>query len=343
MQTITSPVPLSRSTSGWLSTGTRVPNSGVRASPPTIARVALVVGVREQRHARRDQLRARRLDQRLGPVGSFAAEAHAVHRPRALAVLELGLRDRRLEVDVPQRRRLELVGDSAGEQTEERALRDLLRERPDRRVGHRPVDRQAERAPQLFERALVALGEAQAELDEVRARDRDGLLLGGLGGRLEARVVGHRGIAAHAEVVLHAALRRQPVVVPAHRVEDLAALHAHVAGDRVRVRVGEDVPDVQRAADGRRRRVDREDPLARRRAVEGVGALALPGLAPLLLEALQRRALGHLDRLCRSGRGQGRDRSREGQCSVRSQTEQGRFSANLPKSPQKQVAFAALP
>jgi hypothetical protein len=37
-------------------------------------------------------------------------EAHAMHRPLALAILELGLRHGGAEVDVPQRRGLELVG-----------------------------------------------------------------------------------------------------------------------------------------------------------------------------------------------------------------------------------------
>src|SRR5690606_10528197 len=62
--------------------------------------------------------------------------------------------------------------------------------------------------------------------------------------------------------------------------------------------VGEHVPDVQRAADGRRRGVDREDVLARAGAVEGVGALLAPALAPALLEALE----AHLVRgLCAVG------------------------------------------
>ena len=230
--------------------------------------LALVVGVGEQRHARGDQLGAGRLDQVTAPPSGAdlrpaAPEAHAVHRARALAVLELGLGDGGLEVDVPQRRRLQLVGLAAGEQPEERALGDPLGERADRRVGHRPVDRQAEPAPQRLEHLLVALGQAQAQLDEVRPRHRHRLLLGGLGGRREVGVVGDRRVAAHAEVVLHAPLGRQAVVVPAHRVEDRLAAHPLVAGDGVGVRVGEDVPDVQRAADGRRRGVDREHPLAR--------------------------------------------------------------------------------
>ena len=177
-------MPFSGSTSGCVSTGTRVPNSGVSTSLADEIALALVIGVGEQRHARRDQLWAGRLDQGVARVSVAAigrVEAHAVHRSGALAVLELGLRDGRLEVDVPQRRRLELVGLTALEQAEERALGDPLGARPDRRVGHRPVDRQPERAPELLERLLVARRQAQAELDEVRPRHRHGLLGLGLG------------------------------------------------------------------------------------------------------------------------------------------------------------------
>ena len=52
-----------------------------------------------------------------------------------------------------------------------------------------------------------------------------------LGRRLEGRIVRQRRIAAHAEVVLHAPLGRQAVVVPAHRIEDGLAAHPLEAGD----------------------------------------------------------------------------------------------------------------
>ena len=258
--------------------------------------------MREQRNAGRDQLGTGRLDQRAGSVSR--AEADPVHGTRPLAVLELRLRDCRLEVDVPERRRLELVGLASLEQRQERALRDALGDRADRRVGHRPVDREPEGAPERFEGRLVGLGQPQAQLDEVRPRDRDRLLLRrGLRG-LEVRVVGDGRIASHAVVVLHATLGREPVVVPAHGIEDLAAAHPLVARDGVGVGVGEDVSDVKRAADRRRRSVDRVDALARRRAVERVGAVALPGRAPLALEAVQRRLLGDLCRLIGARGGQ---------------------------------------
>ncbi len=255
-------------------------------------RVALVVGVGEQGDAGGDQLRAGGLDERVRAAVD-GAEAHAMHRARALAVLELGLRDGGLEVDVPERGRLELVGLAARQQPEKGPLRDAPRERPDRRVRARPVHRQTEPAPQLLEGALVALGELEAQLDEVRARYRHGLGVGRLGRRAELRVIGNGGIALDPIVVLHAPLGGETVVVPPHRVEDLPPAHPVVARERVGVGVGEDVPDVQRAAHGGRRRVDRVDPLARRGAVEAEGALALPGLAPALLEPLEARLLGH--------------------------------------------------
>ena len=69
--------------------------------------------------------------------------------------LELGLGDRGLEGDVPEGRCLLQVGLAAGEVAQERPLADLLRLRPDRRVVLVPVDREAERAPQVLEDLLV--------------------------------------------------------------------------------------------------------------------------------------------------------------------------------------------
>src|SRR5690606_23837598 len=82
---------------------------------------------------------------------------------------------------------------------------------------------------------------------------------------------------------------------PPHRVEDRLAVHALVAGDDVGVGVGEDVSDVQAAAHGGWGSVDGVDVLPRLGAVEGVGALVLPTLGPLLLESLQRRLLRYDD------------------------------------------------
>ncbi len=70
--------------------------------------VTLVVRMRDERDARGQQLGTGRLDLDGAAVGTI--EPQAVIRPFAFAIFELGLSDRRLEVHVPQRGRLELVG-----------------------------------------------------------------------------------------------------------------------------------------------------------------------------------------------------------------------------------------
>ncbi len=75
--------------------------------------------------------------------------------------------------------------------------------------------------PQRLELALVVDGQALAQLDEVAARDRhlvgrlDVLAVRAVVRRDEARFVRQGRVAADAEVVLHAALGGQAVVVPA--------------------------------------------------------------------------------------------------------------------------------
>ncbi len=212
-------------------------------------------------------------------------------RARQLAILELRLRHGRLEVHVPQRRRFDLVRQSALQQAQKRHLRHALCALADRRVGHRPVDRQAEVFPQMLERLLVFGRQPVAELDEVRPRDRD-RLLARLLGRTEGRIVRQRRIAPDAVVVLHAALGRQPVVVPPHRIEHRLAAHPLKARDDIGVRVREHMADVQRSADGRRRRVDGEDLSARAPAIEPVDALFFPAGHPLGFEAFEGRFFG---------------------------------------------------
>ena len=248
--------------------------------------VALVARVRDQRHAGGDQLRPGGLDlDRLAAAGS--REQDAVGRARGRAVLELGLRHRGAEVDVPERRRLYRVDQVLAEEVDERALRRALGALADRRVGHRPVHGEAEPAPELFERLLVLGRQPQAELNEVLARDRN-RVVGRLRRGLEPGVVRQRGVTADAEVVLDAPLRGQPVVVPPHRVKDALPAHPLEARDQVGVAVREDVPDVEGSAHGGRRRVDRVDLVAGGRAAECVGAVALPALRPLRLYSLQR-------------------------------------------------------
>ena len=217
--------------------------------------------------------------------------------------LQLGLGDRGLEGDVPQGRRLLEVGLAAGVVAQEGALRRGLRLGADRRVVLLPVHRETERAPQRLEDLLVLLDEPLAQLDEVRAADRELALRVRLSQfrRREVGVVGQRRVAAHPEVVLHPALGRQAVVVPAHRVEHLEPAHPLEPCDQVGVRVGEDVPHVQRPRDRRGRRVDRVDLVPRLGAVEGVGVVVLPALRPGRLETLQRRLVRYDDRAARAG------------------------------------------
>ena len=106
---------------------------------------------RLDRRCRRAACSARRRDARRAPrtPGSARAgssrsrhdaatglrEPDAVVRAGLLAILQLCLRDGRAEVHVPQRGRLELIGDAALQQPQEGGLRHPLRTPVDRRVG----------------------------------------------------------------------------------------------------------------------------------------------------------------------------------------------------------------
>ena len=112
-------------------------------------------------------------------------------------------------------------------------------------------------------------------------------------GRHEVGVEGEARVAADAEVVLHPALGGQPVVVPAHRVEDRLAPHPLEAGHRVGVGVREDVADVQRARHRGRRGVDGEHPVAGGRSGRRRRCRPPPsGRRPGGLEAFQAGLLG---------------------------------------------------
>ncbi len=260
-------------------------------------RVPRVVRVRDESDARGEQLRSGGLDLDR-TLASGPREGDPVVGTRPFAVHQLGLRHRRPKVDVPEGGRGVLDQLAPEGHPEEAALGDPLRLRGDRRVGMGPVDREPERAPEVLEDLFVFLGQALAELDEVGARDRKRLLRR-LRRRHEVRVVGEPGIAADAVVVLDPALGRQAVVVPTHRIEDRLAAHPVVTSDRVGVGVGEHVPDVERAGHRRGRRVDRVHLRAGRRAVERIGAVALPPLRPRRLEALEPGLLGDTRRRAR--------------------------------------------
>ena len=202
--------------------------------------VALVIRVGHQRHTRRQQLRTGGLDE--DPLVAVV-ETDPVVGTGPFPVLELSLRHGRAERDVPQRRRLRLVGLAAGQVMQEGTLGDGPGAGVDRLIRVVPVHGQAKPAPQILERLLVLLGEPLAEFHEVAPRDRHLRLPARL--HLQVGVVVHRRFAPHPEVVLHPALGGQAVVIPAHRVEDLQAPHPLVAGDAVGVGVAENVPDVQ--------------------------------------------------------------------------------------------------
>ena len=151
------PVPLSGWARGWASTGTSTPKTGVRTVVPTSRGEAGVVGMDDDRHARRQQLRPGGVDQqpRRRTILGAAMEHQAVVGARALPVLQLGLGHRGLEVDVPEGRRLGRVGLAAGQHPQEAPLRRPLGACPDGRVVLRPVNRQPQPPPDRLERLLV--------------------------------------------------------------------------------------------------------------------------------------------------------------------------------------------
>ena len=255
--------------------------------------VALVVGVAHQGDARREELRPGRLDED-GVAAAGGPEPIAVIGAWLLPVLELGLGHGGLERDVPQRGRLGGVGLPPGQVAEERPLARTLGDGADRRVGERPVDAQADAAPQILEHLFVLGGEANAQLDEARARARDRALRVGLDGGLEGRIVGEGRVATNAVEVLHPALGGQAVVVPSHRVEDLGTGHAPEAGQAVGLHVAEHRSHVQRAAHRGGRGVDAEHFASLLGAVEPVGAVGLPPLLPARLEPVEGGLLGDL-------------------------------------------------
>src|SRR5437867_2293623 len=60
------------------------------------------------------------------------------------------------------------------------------------------------------------------------------------------------------KVILHPALGRKAVVIPSHRVKDVPTAHPVEAYYYILMRIAEYVSDVQGAADGWWRRIDRE-------------------------------------------------------------------------------------
>ena len=128
---------------------------------PQQAGEAAVVGVDDQGHTGGQQLRPGRLDL------DTLAEPHPVGHALDLAVLQLGLGDGGVEVDLPQGGGVGLVGQALGQQAQERPLGGPPGLLADGGIGQRPVDRQPQPAEDGLEGLLVLHGELAAELHEV--------------------------------------------------------------------------------------------------------------------------------------------------------------------------------
>ncbi len=221
--------------------------------------VSLVTRMSHERHTRGQQLRPGGVNLN---VLRFAVEHQAMVSTGLLAIFEFGLGNRRPEGHVPERWGEILVRLTALNVSEKGKLGCAKRLAPNRAVRLRPIDRKPERSPESFELLLVFDGEPLAQFNEVAARNRElvgrpaALGVAALKRGNELRVVRQRRVAAHAVVVLNAALGGQTVVVPSHRVEHALTAHALESGHHVGVGVREHVPDMQRARGGRRRSIN---------------------------------------------------------------------------------------
>ena len=252
------PVPFSGSARRCATTGTRTPYSGVIDLGAEQRLVALVVGMRDDRDARGEQLGPRRVDHRRRPSRRPCGTAARGTRPASRGLRARPARprcgSRRPTASAPRRgtprRARGCAGTRAGS-CARAACRSSCTS-----ASSRPTGRAGATAPRTPSRPRRR---AASHSSRKFGREIGIASLPGFSGGANVGVVRQVRIAAHAEVVLHPALGRQPVVVPAHRVEDLAAAHALEAGDRVGLHVAERRAHVQRAADRGRRRVDRED------------------------------------------------------------------------------------
>ena len=209
--------------------------------------VALVVGMGDEGDARRQQLGPGGLDEDLLAGAVRPGEAVAVVGAGLLLVLELGLADRHLEGDVPDRRRLGAVRLAPGEVAEERPLADPAGALADRGVGHDPSRRRGRPGARGPRRPSRPARSAPCTARRSWAGSTGPCVFGsGLAGGSKSGSYGQRRVAADAVEVLDPALGGHAVVVPAHRVEDLLAPHALVAGEGVGLDVAEDRAHVER-------------------------------------------------------------------------------------------------
>ena len=217
---------------------------------------------------------------------------------RIFAGFQLGLGHCGLEGHIPQARSVFLIRFAAGQIAQERFLGHALRVLADGVVGLRPVDGQAEGTPQRLELLLILGGELLAQFDEVLTGDRnlilgvDLLAIGAFERRHEIRIVLEGGVHTHAVIVLHTAFGWQAVVIPAHRVEHVVAVHALESRDHIGMRVREHVAHVQVAGNGGRRGVDGIHGLAVAGALELVDFAFVPDFAPLVFETVHADLVG---------------------------------------------------
>ena len=287
--------------------------------------VALVVGVRGHTHTGGQQFRPRRRDHEAA-VAVLDAKLDVVEGAGRHAVDRFGLRHRGLEVHVPHGRCVGVVEMALLREIEKRELGELPRPLADRLVGLRPVNREPHSAEHSLEGLLVLGGHALAELDEVGARNQTHRLLAPLrAGRLnlESLFVRLLRIATNVEEILDTALGGQPVVVPTDGIEDVHPGHPLLADHHISVGVGEDVADVERARDGRGRRIDHEGLRPWAIGIPAIGPVLVPETVPAQLgrwgvEVLGQRAgieglvTGHLRARSLTDREHDESRKKEG-------------------------------
>ena len=168
--------------------------------------VALIIGMRHQTDAGRNQLRSRRFNNHI-TLGSV--KCHRVISPRAFAIFQFGLCHCGAKIDVPQSWCFLCVGLAARQVVEKRALRRAPRMLRDGRVQQRPIHRQPEAAEQIFKHLLVLSGEFVTQLDEVRPRHGHCTVVFGwvtTKRRHKAGRIRQRRVTGDTEIVLHASL-----------------------------------------------------------------------------------------------------------------------------------------
>ncbi len=250
------------------------------------ALVAIVIGMGGHSDAGWKQLGTRRRDHKCS-ILAVDTELDVVKRAGLLAILDIGLGERHLEIDIPHEGRVDVVDVPFLEEIPKAQLREPPAVIVDRRVGLAPVDGEAGATPDLHEGLLVFFGDAVAEFDEVLARNLARSLLAHLcirGFEREARLVGNARIAAHVKIVLHAALGGNARCRPNPSGRRCSARAC--AGNAPRYPCGcrkKCDPICSEPGDRRRRGVDDEGLVAGARGVVSVGPPGLPAVIPALL------------------------------------------------------------